>query len=45
VVLHDRTLETLVAERPRDPEGLLEVKGIGPTKVERYGEVLLRLLG
>jgi len=45
VVLHDRTLEALVAERPRDPEGLLEVKGIGPTKVERYGEVLLRLLG
>jgi DNA topoisomerase III len=43
-ILSDRVLVALAAERPRDEEGLLAIKGIGPTIVRRYGETLLRLV-
>ena len=43
VVLHDRSLEALARARPRNPRELLEIDGIGPAKVERFGEELLRL--
>ncbi len=44
VVFNDRTLEDIVARRPRDDVDLLEVWGLGWGKVERYGAELLRLL-
>jgi ATP-dependent DNA helicase RecQ len=44
VIFHDRTLEALAAALPRDRVALECVKGIGPAKLEAYGEVLLRLL-
>jgi ATP-dependent DNA helicase RecQ len=44
VVLHDRALAELAARRPRDPDTLLAVPGIGPTKLERYGQELLQVL-
>ena len=44
VVFADRTLEALAAARPASEAGLLAVKGIGPAKLETYGEALLRLL-
>ncbi len=43
LVMHDRTLIALAAARPRNPRELLEIEGIGPTKVERFGEQLLQL--
>jgi superfamily II DNA helicase RecQ len=43
LVMHDRTLNALAAVRPRNPRELLEIDGIGPTKVERFGEQLLQL--
>jgi ATP-dependent DNA helicase RecQ len=43
VVLHDRTLSALAHARPRNPKELLGIDGIGPAKVERFGEQLLRL--
>ena len=43
VVMHDRTLIALAAARPRNPRELLEIDGIGPTKVEQFGEQLLQL--
>ncbi len=43
VVLHDRTMEALAAARPRNPRELLAVVGMGPAKVERFGQELLRL--
>jgi superfamily II DNA helicase RecQ len=43
VVLHDRTLSALAEARPRNPNELLRIDGIGPAKVERFGEELLRL--
>jgi len=44
VVFNDRTLEAIVSARPSSPEGLLEVPGIGPVKLEAYGDDLLDLL-
>jgi ATP-dependent DNA helicase RecQ len=43
VVLHDRTLVALALARPGNPKELLGIDGIGPAKVERFGEELLRL--
>ena len=45
VVFNDRTLEALAALRPSTEEGLLQVPGIGPAKLEAYGDQLLDLLG
>jgi ATP-dependent DNA helicase RecQ len=44
VVLHDTTLDELAARRPRSQGELAAVKGLGPTKLERYGGELLALL-
>ena len=45
VVFNDTTLAELARVQPRTPRDLLSVTGIGPAKVERYGEALLELLG
>ena len=44
VIFHDTTLAALAAARPRTPDELLEVKGVGSAKLESYGEALLALL-
>lgn len=44
VVLHDKTLHELAARRPGSPAELAGVKGLGPAKVERYGDELLAVL-
>jgi superfamily II DNA helicase RecQ len=43
VVLHDRTLTAVAQARPRNPRQLMEVDGMGPAKVERFGEAILWL--
>ncbi|NQU20829.1 MAG: ATP-dependent DNA helicase RecQ, partial [Candidatus Nealsonbacteria bacterium] len=43
-ILSNATLTELARCRPDSPEALLEVKGIGPAKLERYGDQLLALL-
>jgi ATP-dependent DNA helicase RecQ len=45
VIFHDSTLEALAAAPPRDRADLQRVRGIGPGKLEAYGEALLQLLG
>jgi DNA helicase II / ATP-dependent DNA helicase PcrA len=44
VVFNDRTLAALAERRPRSRGELLAVEGIGPAKLDRYGEELLGLL-
>jgi ATP-dependent DNA helicase RecQ len=44
VVLHDATLRELAAIRPQTKGELAGVKGLGPVKVERYGDDLLAVL-
>lgn len=45
VVLTDATLQLIAEHKPRSPEALLRISGIGRSKVERYGEDLLGLVG
>lgn len=44
MVLDDKTLIALSAERPTHPEHLEKVPGIGPKKSEQYGDDVLRLI-
>ena len=44
VVFNDATLDDLLLRRPTTPDELLDVTGIGPVKVERYGEAILEIL-
>jgi DNA topoisomerase-3 len=43
-VFGDRTLLALAEARPTGEDALLAVPGLGPKLVERYGEVLLKIL-
>jgi RecQ family ATP-dependent DNA helicase len=43
VVLHDRTLTEVARTRPVSPNQLLAIDGIGPAKVERFGEAILEV--
>lgn len=44
VIFNDATLEALASRRPSSSPALLEIPGIGPAKLEAYGEDLLDLL-
>jgi DNA helicase-2/ATP-dependent DNA helicase PcrA len=44
VIFNDRTLEAIVALRPSSETALLEVPGIGPAKLDAYGDQLLDLV-
>jgi ATP-dependent DNA helicase RecQ len=44
VVAHDRTLADMVKKRPRERPDLLGVHGMGPARIEQYGERLLLAL-
>jgi DNA topoisomerase-3 len=43
-ILTDRTLNALAAARPGDEVGLLNIPGIGPTIVQKYGREILGIL-
>jgi superfamily II DNA helicase RecQ len=44
-VMHDRTLNAVAFSRPTNPRQLLEIDGIGPTKVEKFGPAILEICG
>jgi len=44
VVFHDKTLVAIAAARPRTLDDLAAIPGVGPAKLERYGEEILKLL-
>jgi superfamily II DNA helicase RecQ len=41
LVLYDRTVKALAEKRPGNPKQLLEIDGIGPAKVEKFGKTIL----
>jgi superfamily II DNA helicase RecQ len=43
-ILADKVLNEIAADRPTNTEELLEVSGLGPRLVSRYGESILKLL-
>jgi len=45
VVAHDALLAAIVEQRPDSPATLRRVKGMGPAKLERYGDEILAILG
>jgi ATP-dependent DNA helicase RecQ len=44
VIFHDATLREMVAARPRSLADLARVKGVGETKLKKYGPQLLEVL-
>jgi DNA helicase-2/ATP-dependent DNA helicase PcrA len=44
VVAHDALLVAIVEERPGTPAALRRIKGMGPAKLERYGEEILAIV-
>ncbi len=45
VVFTDATLAALAQNRPSDATGLLRMPGIGASKIERYGDAVLKVIG
>jgi ATP-dependent DNA helicase RecQ len=43
-ILSDVTLVDIAAKKPRDEGELLEVGGIGPHRLEKYGARILRIV-
>ena len=44
ILFSNRTLEGIAARRPRNEHELLAVSGVGPTKLELYGEEVLEIV-
>ena len=44
VVASNRSLEEMSAKKPTTVDGLLEISGMGPTKVHLYGDALLAVI-
>jgi len=44
VVFPDRTLAALAVNRPQSPNAMLAIPGVGPVKLERYGDRVLELI-
>ncbi|HEX6587918.1 MAG TPA: ATP-dependent DNA helicase RecQ [Longimicrobiales bacterium] len=44
VVFSDRTLKEMAARRPTSDAELLDVNGVGPQKLERYGDAFLEVI-
>lgn len=44
VVLHDRTLEEIAARKPATEQELSVISGIGPSKLENYGDEILAIV-
>ena len=44
VVANDRTLAEIASVKPTTPQQLLGVSGIGPAKLERFGDEILAIV-
>jgi DNA helicase-2/ATP-dependent DNA helicase PcrA len=45
VVFTDATLQLIAEQKPSSPADLLRISGVGPAKLERYGDSLLAVVG
>ena len=45
IVFSDKTLRAMAEARPSTPQELLTISGVGPLKLERYGEAFMEALG
>ena len=44
VIFHDKTLQEMLAYRPRTAAEMLDISGVGQTKLDRYGDRFLAVL-
>ena len=44
MIFPDRTLVEMAVRRPVSLDALGDVRGVGPTKLERYGEKILAVI-
>ena len=44
VIMHDRTLVDIAQKIPQKPAELEEIYGLGPTKITKYGEEILKIV-
>jgi ATP-dependent DNA helicase RecQ len=44
VIFHDATLMQMATDKPATPDALLEISGVGQTKLDRYGESFLLII-
>jgi ATP-dependent DNA helicase RecQ len=44
VIFHDSVLRDIAAVQPRSLDAMAQIKGVGASKLERYGEAVLRVL-
>ncbi len=44
IVFSDKTLRAMAEARPSTPQELLAVSGVGPLKLERYGQVFMEVV-
>ena len=44
MVFSNSTLEQIAEHRPRSADALLRISGVGPDKLQKYGEELLTLV-
>jgi ATP-dependent DNA helicase RecQ len=44
VIFHDKALKEMVARRPASPDELLDISGIGQSKLERFGDQFLEVI-
>ncbi|EGA88804.1 ATP-dependent DNA helicase RecQ [Planococcus donghaensis MPA1U2] len=44
VIFSDKTLQDMVARKPQNEAGFLEVNGVGANKLEKYGEAFLQAI-
>ncbi len=45
VIFHDKTLAAMAVHRPMTSEAMLKIGGVGESKLERYGEAFLGVIG
>ena len=44
VIFHDSTLRQMLSDRPTNPDALLEISGVGQSKLTRYGDEFLEVI-
>lgn len=44
VIFHDKTLVDLAVKKPRERADMLEVNGVGPSKLDKYGDIFLTVI-
>ena len=44
VIAHDALLAAIVEQRPETPAALRRIRGMGPAKLDQYGEEILAIV-